>query len=131
MILPDRVLKAMNASERKKLGKAGVTADEAAAKSTAKNEREIQADILQFCRLKGWPYDCPTFGKKTRVSIGRPDIIIALPGGKTAWVEVKMPKGLLSAEQATYLGRLGVLGHNIIVPTSAKEAIDWLKSLAE
>ena len=46
---------------------------------------------------------------------GAPDLIVALPGGKTLHVEVKSPKGRLSLEQCTFLGELDSLGHAWII----------------
>lgn len=58
--------------------------------------------------------------------IGTTDFIIALPEGKTLWVEAKTPKGKLSREQAGVALLLQIAGHRHAVVRSHAEFINAL-----
>ena len=53
---------------------------------------------------------------------GTPDLMVVLPGGRTAWVEVKTPRGAVRPEQARFLRRLREMGHAAGVARSVQEA---------
>ncbi len=60
---------------------------------------------------------------------GTPDRIFSGPNGLTIWCEVKKPDGELSEKQIEWHKKATDLGHNVIVVTSAEEAISKVKEL--
>ncbi len=49
--------------------------------------------------------------KALGVRAGVPDLIIVWPNGRTVWIELKAPKGVLSPSQKEWRDRLQALGH--------------------
>jgi hypothetical protein len=49
---------------------------------------------------------------------GAPDLVVALPGGKVLWLEVKAPSGRVSADQIALHGKLNARGHTVAVVRS-------------
>lgn len=54
---------------------------------------------------------------------GWPDIIICYSGGRSLWLEVKTPTGVLSHEQRTKHTELRCLGHTVLVVRSVEDVI--------
>jgi VRR-NUC domain-containing protein len=54
---------------------------------------------------------------------GTPDFIVALPGGKTHWIEFKSAEGTLSPVQSATLKNLVILGHSTFIAHSGAQAI--------
>lgn len=104
--LPDNILKRLSAADRKSLGRAGMTQEEALAKMEIKKEGQLQNQIVALLRLRGIEPIYQQFGKKTRTKAGTPDILFAVEdpnvGGDAiafAW-ELKMERtGIESKEQ--------------------------------
>lgn len=59
--------------------------------------------------------------KASGVLPGFPDIIMALPGGRTIYLELKAPKGSLSPAQHLVHARLRDIGHRVHVVRSVEE----------
>jgi hypothetical protein len=53
--------------------------------------------------------------------IGTPDFVVALPGGRTVWVECKTAKGKLTQPQAAWIAALNKVGHRAVVVRSMAE----------
>jgi hypothetical protein len=60
---------------------------------------------------------------------GIPDLILALPGGRTAWWEIKADGGRISPVQKAIFSRLDESGHKVTVIRSIDEARSALKQL--
>lgn len=98
-VLPDHVLRLMSKADRAKLGKAGVTAAEAAQKQEAKSERELSDQVYALLTLRGVKFIVRSrFDKKTTQRKGVPDILCCFGGVPLAF-ELKTPQGKLSTEQ--------------------------------
>lgn len=52
---------------------------------------------------------------------GAPDLVCALPGGKTLHIEVKTERGVVSDDQFAFHTKLDALGHNCIVVRSVDD----------
>lgn len=89
-ILPDKVLRLIDPAERAKLGKAGMTADEAAAKQEVRLERELHDLIGQLLNRNGITYGHALTHKKSTYTPGWPDFTFAVQGVPCVW-EVKLP----------------------------------------
>lgn len=59
---------------------------------------------------------------------GTPDMLLAVCwfGGRGLWLELKTPKGRLTASQREMLSNLDTQGYQTCVPRSVKEAIDQI-----
>lgn len=106
-VYPENILRCMRPEDRKALGIGGMTVAEATASGAARSEKELQRQLVQLLRLKGIEPMVPVFGKKTRMTVGWPDITFAVnqPFGACAW-EVKIGNGKLSTEQTQMAVRL-------------------------
>ena len=117
------------------MGKAGMTAEEAFSKFTAKNERQLQSQIVNLLRLKGIEVCWHRTDKKSAATIGWPDLTFSIDLGKycpvpCAW-EIKLPEGKLSEEQEKMAIRLQTPPNNWYyrVIRSVDEALKELKKL--
>jgi hypothetical protein len=116
-LLPPSFLRCLSPADRKSLGKAGMTAEEAIAKQVAKSERELQGMIVSLLRLRNIEVCWHRTDKASAATVGWPDLTFCVLGTQTidneplvevyacAW-EVKMPNGELSKEQSQMAIRL-------------------------
>lgn len=65
--------------------------------------------------------------KRTGLRPGAPDVVIILPGGKTAWAELKAGRGKLSPDQMDWAAALRAKGH----PWELVRSVDDMKSFVE
>jgi len=79
-IPPENVLRHMSAEDRAKLGKAGMTADEANDAYEAGKEKELQSDIANLFRLRGIEFIAPPFNRKSQLPEGWPDFTFSYLG---------------------------------------------------
>jgi hypothetical protein len=61
------------------------------------------------------------------VLAGIPDLIIILPCGESAWVEMKAADGRVSKSQTDLHAHFKALGHDVITAYSAEEALAALR----
>lgn len=76
-----------------------------------KNERDLHDEIIALCRSKGWFYVHSRMDRKSTTGVGVPDFCIALPNGKTVWLECKRKGGKPTTAQNAALAQLQRLGH--------------------
>lgn len=88
--IPDNILRLMPASERRKMGKAGLTFQEAAQKREAVLEREIHHEIENYLRLRSITYRHDRMDRRTTGTVGWPDFTFAVRGVPCG-IEVKRP----------------------------------------
>ncbi len=76
---------------------------------TEEPERALQAVIETWCEQSGFPF----FHDRSRGKNepGFPDLVIALLGGRTLWIELKSKGGKMRKEQEQWRLRLMHLGH--------------------
>lgn len=87
--LPSHVLALMTPQDRKPLGKAGMTSDEARDKQIEKDEATCQGEIAQYLRLHSIQFIRPDMRKKSPLPEGWPDFTFAYKGVPLA-LEVKV-----------------------------------------
>lgn len=119
----------MNPEDRKSLGKAGTTQEECILNATAKREKDLQDLLTSLLRLRGVEPIRAAFGKKTRITVGCPDIIFCYFGTPCMW-EVKYEDGELSDEQESLHRRLSANGWRIFIVRSCeqgKKILDHIK----
>lgn len=136
-LLPANFLKCISAEDRKKLGKAGWTPEEALAKATVKNERDLQGKIVNLLRLKGIEPLWHRTDKRSHATVGWPDITFSTFHRGNGWDdfcpsawEVKLD-GELSTEQQQMLIRLQTPpnGWRVRIIRSVDEALDQLRQI--
>lgn len=133
-VFPPNILKCMSPADRKALGKAGLTPEEALQKAETKSEKELQSLIVALLRLKGIEPIVSAMNKRTTNNVGLPDILFAVNGRRRfyacAW-EIKMPGSKLSWEQVKMAERLEDLpnGWNWRVIRSVDEALEELRRM--
>lgn len=79
-------------------------------------ERDLQKRIEDYCDDHAYPW----FHDRSRKvnEPGFPDLVIALPAGRTLWLELKSKNGRMSEEQKQWRMMLMHLGHCHGVPKS-------------
>ena len=72
-------------------------------------EKDLQAKAEKLCRERGYHF----FHDRSRGANapGQTDLVIAMPKGRTLWVELKSKTGRLSADQKRLRMVLSALGH--------------------
>lgn len=98
VVLSEKILRLMSSADRKKLGKGGLLWSEAKELAAAKNERELQGQLVQLLRRKGIEVLWHRTDRRSAATIGWPEITFAAGGQSCAW-EVKFGDGELSTEQ--------------------------------
>ena len=74
-------------------------------------ERELQNEIIRALNEKRILFFHGSTAHKTKRTEGEPDFVIALPEGRTLWVECKTRTGKLSEAQTIVRHRLETAGH--------------------
>ena len=103
-------------------------------------EHEIQKEIVQELRRDGFfVFAIPNGGARGMLEAmrltaegvikGVPDMFVALPGRRGAFLEVKAPKGRLSSHQRAVIAELLSLGYPVGVARSAAEAREFVRSI--
>jgi hypothetical protein len=121
-VLPNHVLKLMEPADRKALGKAGVTAEEAIAKAEARSERQSQRTFSNWLSLRELYFITPRSDKRSTIKPGHPDFTI-LAGGRVLFIEMKTPAGRLRYEQEQCIAELIAKGFPVVIARNELEAI--------
>lgn len=96
--LTPNLLRLMDPKARRALGKAGMTQEEALEAYCARNEKELQQQIVNLLKLRGVWFTTSIFGRRSTSSVGTPDINFPYLGKWISW-EVKFGNGKLSEDQ--------------------------------
>lgn len=95
---PESFKTKLSSSERKVLGKHGWTKQECKEAYEAKNEKELQEQIVAWLDIERIYYVRPRMDKRTTVRHGTPDFIVAVSGIFLA-IECKTSTGRVSSDQ--------------------------------
>lgn len=82
-----------------------------AANASNEPERQLHDKIEAELKRLRWYYVHSRMDQSTTTQLGVTDFIIAVPGGRTLWLEVKRKGGKLSQEQNIARHILTALGH--------------------
>ena len=129
-VLPESFLQCMNPSDRKSLGKAGLTASEAQKKWQRGEERKIHDTVIQWLRLRKIPFIHARMDKPSTIGVGWPDVTV-IYRGRALCLELKAPGGRLSEEQTDTLQTLEANGTPCKVAYSDAEALSWLRLMID
>lgn len=84
-------------------------------------EADLHDAIERECRRRGLCFIHSRMDRASTIQVGAPDFVIALPAGRTLWIECKSAKGVLRHCQAAFLATLRSLGHQAHVVRSLDE----------
>lgn len=123
-VFPDGYLKALPPDERAKLGKAGLTSEEAQESYTAKSEKEEHSQFEAWMNLHKdelyWDHSATRKGTTNRP--GHPDFVVQHKG-KCLNIEMKIKGGKLRPQQEVVHAWIRKTGGEVHVCYSAGEAI--------
>lgn len=118
--------------ERKRMGVAGLTRDEAIDKSTFQAEKAEHAIVLNWCLLNGIECIHAPMHKKSDLPEGWPDLTF-LYGDRFLLVEIKINGRKFNEAQKVCHARLANKGIKVLTLDSAQATIvavkEWLRSL--
>ena len=90
-------------------------------------EKDLHRLIIAECTRRGWdPFHASTH-KRSTLTRGAPDFIIAASEGRTFYIEVKLPGGKLREEQRKVAFNLSKNGHEPYLVTSFDEFLEVIK----
>jgi hypothetical protein len=128
--LPESFLSKLPIEERRKLGRAGLTYDEAIAKYAVNNERELQRDVSNYLNKKQIPFLRPRMDKKSTLQVGSPDFVACVTG-KFVAIECKCRAtgGKLTDQQKDAMGKILSNDGSYLVVYSIEELIRALSEI--
>lgn len=115
--LPEKFLRLMSAADRELCAPGQLTSVEAVAKLTITSERQLQSLLVGLLRIRGIEPLWFRTDRRTRSTIGWPDITFAIHGRPMAW-EVKMPGEKPRPEQVSVHELMRRTGWGVHVITS-------------
>ena len=121
-------LAALPVQERLKLGRAGITQQEANATYQRGQEKELKALALNLLNLKGaWIFE-QRMDKSTRGRRGSPDILVCFKGFFIA-IELKAENQRMSTEQAAEAARIRKAGGFFILAFRLEDILEELQRI--
>ncbi len=121
--ITDNMRRLMGPGDRKALGKDGMTIDELATVAQAKSEKELHQQIKDMLNRLGVRfYGYSRMDKATGCTVGWPDFVIPLPGGKVLFWEVKNGHKVPRPEQVECLKFLNEMGQRWALIQSYRQA---------
>ena len=96
-------------------------------------ESALASKIVKHATGQGWPHIYFPQTKKLRNFLppGWPDFVIAIPGGRTIYLETKAAKGELRKKQTLMANMFRMLGHEYYKVKSFKRWLDILERKGE
>jgi hypothetical protein len=127
-VLSEGFLKAMPQSERKRLGRAGMTNAEATQRQIEHNEKELQRQVYNWLLREGIYFVNPRMDRKTTTSKGTPDFI-ACVDGLFLGIECKADRNTLTSEQAREANHIRMSKGRFIVAFCLNDVIQAIREL--
>lgn len=125
--LPPSFTRYIAPADRARLGPRAQTNQEAGQKARRRTEKEDQRIFAAWLKLQVdkclLRYLWHRTDKASTATVGTPDFIVALPSGRTSWIELKAPGNSESTEQQAFRESLLKLGHSATVCHTGAEAI--------
>ncbi len=126
--LPENILKRMTPSDRKFMGKAGVTSAESQERFNVANERQLQKLLSNELHRRGIVFGWSRSDKSTSYTAGWPDYTI-IHNGRVLFWEVKFGAGKLSEDQILIHKKLALAGFTVEIVRKFDDAIESLKRI--
>jgi hypothetical protein len=131
-VLSEGFLKAMPQSERKRLGRVGMTNAEANQRRIEHSERELQRQVHNWLLGEGIYFVNPRMDRKTTTSKGTPDFIACVDGrvdGLFLGIECKADRNTLTSEQAREANHIRMSKGRFIVAFCLNDVIQAIGEL--
>lgn len=95
-------------------------------------ESALQSKIVKWCRDWARPVLSLRQSVKAKgfITPGWPDMTIAMPGGRTLWIETKAEKGVVKEDQRAIHLQLMALGHEVHVVKSYRRFLEIVNAKA-
>lgn len=129
-ILPDSFLRCLSPADRAWVAPDQRTSEEALRKASVRDERQLQGFLVGLLRLRGYEPLWFRTDKRTRATVGWPDITFAVFGRACAW-EVKLPGEKARKEQAELHEKMRNDGWTVSVVMSVDEGRTFLDSFTD
>ncbi len=126
--LPEHVLNKMSPEDRKTLGKAGQTKQEAETAFSDRLERHEHDELIKWLLLHDVQYSRSRMDRKDTRKVGTADFLINAMG-RFVSIEMKAGKNKPDEDQIKWLNHTARTNGLAKVCYSAKEAIDFLRPL--
>jgi hypothetical protein len=127
-VVTSSFLRTLPESERKRLGRAGITPEEANAMYQRGQEHELKGQALNILNRRGaWIFDQP-MNKKTRGRRGVPDII-ACYRSYFVGIELKAEAQRMTTEQAAEAARIRKAGGFFILAFKLEDILEELQRI--
>lgn len=124
---PDNILRCMNPSDRKAMGKAGMTQCEATAINVARLEKEIHTTLGQWLRLNDFVFIHSRTDKRSTQEKGVPDFII-MRNNRVLCIECKLPSNKLQPDQEAFKAKLERNGMPLHIAYDAETCIELVRT---
>jgi hypothetical protein len=127
-VLPEGFLQSLPEHERKRLGRAGITAAQAIQTYQRGKENELQKQVASYLDLNQIYFETDRMDKKTSGKVGRADFRICYRGH---WLsaECKAEGGVLDPAQAFEAARLRKSGGRFTVVFRLLDLIDEFRNI--
>jgi hypothetical protein len=129
-VLPESFLLAMDPEDRKRLGRMGMTRDEAQQRFKSGQENKLHALIQNYLSMKGIYFRHDRMDKRTTCRKGTPDFACCY-NGYAIFLECKADGETLTEEQVREANRIRANGGKFCVVYSLSDAIRVLNTLEE
>jgi hypothetical protein len=96
----------------------------AKAPDSVEEEADLHAQIIDYCRSKGWGYIHGRMDRRSTVTEGSPDFVICADSGRVFFVEAKSKDGKVSVKQQAWIAQAKRNGHTVHVLRSVQELND-------
>jgi hypothetical protein len=91
-------------------------------------EKKLHWRIIAECDRRGFPWVHARMDLPHTVAVGTPDFVVALPMGRTLWIECKSGARKLTPRQQAWMRRLTRNAHQAHVVRSFRQFLDLIKS---
>ena len=127
-VVTEGFLQSLPEHERKKLGKAGITAKEALRTYQRGQEKDLQKQVASYLDLNQIYYECDRMDKRTSGKLGRADFRICYQGH---WIsaECKAESCTLESAQAMEAARLRKSGGRFVIVFRLLDLIDEFRNI--
>ena len=90
-----------------------------------KGEQAIHEELVAYLKREGYAFFHSRMDQRTSTQVGDPDFVICR-NARAAFIELKMPKGILSPAQVARHAELARAGCAVMVARSLEEAVAWI-----